>query len=32
MNKSRKKNSRTICIYICDLGNMDDVISTLSGS
>ena len=31
MDKSRKKISRTICMYICGPGNVDDVIGTLPG-
>ena len=31
MYKSRKKIRRTICRYICDFSNVDDIISTLPG-
>ena len=31
MDKSRKKISRTICMYIASSGNVDDVISTQPG-
>lgn len=31
MDKSRKKISRTICMYIGSFWNMDDVVSALPG-